>query len=105
MSLKRFLYADLTARLRKEWPSSFATVSEDCRGFVVAEFHFNRASIEGDVLSYMTKFVAVLSFLLIFTVLVKEICHTGAQVQQVRRRSTYQVQAKTRRQNLGPSDG
>lgn len=58
MSLKRFLYADLTARLRKEWPSSFATVSEDCRGFVVAEFHLNRASIEGDVLSYMTKFVA-----------------------------------------------
>jgi hypothetical protein len=63
MSLKRFLYADLTARLRKEWPSSFATVSEDCRGFVVAEFHFNRAAIEGDVLSYMTKFVAVLFFI------------------------------------------
>jgi len=58
MSLKRFLFADLTALLRKEWPRSFANVSEDCRGFAVAEFDFNRASTEGDVLSFMTKFVA-----------------------------------------------
>jgi hypothetical protein len=56
MSMNRFLVADLTAHLCKEWPASFADVSYDDRGFLVAAFDARCAAAEGDVLGYMNKF-------------------------------------------------
>ncbi len=58
MSLNRFLIADLTTHLGKEWPASFTDVSYDDRGFLVAAFDSRCAAAEGDVLSYMNKFVS-----------------------------------------------
>ncbi len=55
--MKRFLVADLTAHLSKEWPDSFCDVLYDERGFLVAEFDFHRVSTEGDLLGFMNKFV------------------------------------------------
>jgi hypothetical protein len=53
--MKRFLGADLTAHLAKEWPRSFCDVVYDDRGFLVAEFDFPAATSEGDILGYMNK--------------------------------------------------
>jgi hypothetical protein len=55
MSLNRFLLADVSARLSKEWPTSFSQAYFDSRGFLVAAFDAHRASSEGDVLGYMNR--------------------------------------------------
>ncbi len=57
LSMKRFLAADLTTHLGKEWPASFCDTFYDDRGFLVAEFDFRAASAEGDLLGYMNKLV------------------------------------------------
>jgi hypothetical protein len=58
ISMKRFLLADVSTRLREQWPRSFIDVSLDDRGFVVAAFDFSQASAEGDVLGYMNTYVS-----------------------------------------------
>ncbi len=55
LSMKRFLLADLEARVRRDWPASVAGVSYDNRGFLVAEYNLLAASAEGDVLGYMNR--------------------------------------------------
>lgn len=62
LSMKRFLAADLTAHLGKEWPASFCDTFYDDRGFLVAEFDFPAASAEGDLLGYMNKLVCSRQF-------------------------------------------
>lgn len=57
ISMKRFLIADLSAHLSKEWPSSFSDVFHDERGFLVARFDSHLSSTEGDLLGYMNKCV------------------------------------------------
>lgn len=57
ISMKRFLIADLSAHLSKEWPSSFSDVFHDERGFLVARFDSHLSSTEGDLLGYMNKLV------------------------------------------------
>jgi hypothetical protein len=59
ISMKRFLIADLSAHLSKEWPSSFSDVFHDERGFLVARFDSHLSSTEGDLLGYMNKWVCV----------------------------------------------
>jgi hypothetical protein len=53
--MKRFLVADLEARVRRDWPASVAGVSYDNRGFLVVEYNLLAASAEGDVLGYMNR--------------------------------------------------